>query len=1286
MTDPIAYAALQVIPTVQGIAGQLDSQLTGPLVSAGRSAGQAAGRAVAQGIEQKRAEVEKASAALAAARDKEADTAGKVRVAEAKLQELRDRGNASASQLARAEEALATAERNANRATQARERAVQGLTDARARLANHTDEAVQSESRFANALSGMTSRLGPAAKQLAAVSAATAGIGSAMEIASQAMETEQLNDKLAAQLGAGPEMAAEFGGIAGRLYANAYGENLGEVNEALKNVWQQGLLDEDATSGEIESVTASVLDLAGAFDQDVSGAAAAVGTILKTGLAPDAQSAMDILTRGFQQGADKSGDLLDTFIEYPALFQALGLSAADATGILSQGLSAGAFNADKVADALKEFQIRATDGSESSKAAYEALGLSAEQMTAQIAAGGAGAREGLDTVLDRLRAMEDPVQRNAAAVGLFGTQAEDLAGALFALDPSEAVAGLGEVDGAATRLGETLADNTSTSLEKLKRGLQTELVAALTDSAHWIDQNRTTAMILAGAVGTLGAALVTAKVAAMGYAVAQGTMAAAQGAGTAALAGNTLALGAYTVATGVIRGATLAWSAVQWVLNAALSANPIGLVVVAIAALVAGIVLAYNKSETFRAIVQGLWDGIKTGASFVWDNVLKPFFSWWSDNFQKAGEIASGLATKAGEAKDWIVDHFTSLISFVVGMPGKIRSAAAGLWDGITDTFRSAINWVISRWNSFRLGFDFTIPVIDKHVSFTIDTPDLPLLAGGGIAGRTAAGLLWGPGTGTSDSILGVDANGIPTARVSTGEGVVTEDAMRNGGAQLVAALNAGWTPPAEWLNNMVRGGARLAHGRYDGSLRGIGLEEDNPLVAAVLGLRSLLHDGDVTGNLSSLGVEEDNPAVSAALGLRSLLLGDYDGSLRGIGLEEDNPLVDLGLGVGGLLRGDYRGNLRALGVEEDSPLVDAGLGLGGLLRGDYTGNLSNLGLEEDHPLVAAALDARRFLAGVPGFADGGLVDTQSWVRGEAGKPYQYAGTGNPSWDCSAIQGGIWAKLNGKNPNARYFTTESDFSQFGFLPGPGGPGDFTIGVMRGGGGPNSHMSGRLGDLKVESSGSDGVEVGSGAKDPSEFPLQWHFPIPGNPLTEGSPGTLGGLGGGVGSSPGGFSGGSPGSSSSSPSGVTGSGTRPPGTAVPVWVDNMPASFGAAPGSATGPGVVPGVGGAPSEPAAPGVGGTGVDQHYGAGHPAEGQQSDPWAEWAKGAADGFGKYLEGNWKEMLNSALAVAGIGAGMSGGGNTYNLIGPDPRQAAMAVERLHRRQIAAARRIGGFGR
>ena len=60
-----------------------------------------------------------------------------------------------------------------------------------------------------------------------------------------------------------------------------------------------------------------------------------------------------------------------------------------------------------------------------------------------------------------------------------------------------------------------------------------------------------------------------------------------------------------------VRAATVAWTAVQWLLNAALTANPVGLVVVAIAALAAGVVIAYKKSETFRAAVDKAWDVLR---------------------------------------------------------------------------------------------------------------------------------------------------------------------------------------------------------------------------------------------------------------------------------------------------------------------------------------------------------------------------------------------------------------------------------------------------------------------------------------------------------------------------------------------------------------------------------------------------------------------------------------------------------------------------------------------------
>src|SRR5690606_34669072 len=81
---------------------------------------------------------------------------------------------------------------------------------------------------------------------------------------------------------------------------------------------------------------------------------------------------------------------------------------------------------------------------------------------------------------------------------------------------------------------------------------------------------------------------------------------------------------AYRVATLAVAAATKVWTGIQWLFNAAMSANPIGLVVVAIAALVAGIVLAYKRSETFRNIVQTAFRAIGAAATWLWENAIKP--------------------------------------------------------------------------------------------------------------------------------------------------------------------------------------------------------------------------------------------------------------------------------------------------------------------------------------------------------------------------------------------------------------------------------------------------------------------------------------------------------------------------------------------------------------------------------------------------------------------------------------------------------------------------------------
>jgi phage-related minor tail protein len=360
------------------------------------------------------------------------------------------------------------------------------LTAAVADLQAATEDASQGAGGLSDAFAGGVaggaivagiSALGGAVK---AAFSKLAELGS--EAFSQAMDFDVGRDKLQAQLGLSAEQAKKMGQLAGDLYSQAYGDSIGEVNEALRSVTLNVGLNADTQAQQLQQVTASVLDLAHAFDQDLGETARAVGKLLKTGLAANAREAMDVLTRGFQLGNDEAGDLLEVINEYSTSFRDVGLDAKTFMGILRQGLAGGARDADKVADAIKEFGIRSKDASKQSAEGFEALGLNAQKMTALFARGGTEAAGGLDLVLDKLRAMEDPVKRNEVAVKLFGTQSEDLARALNSIDPSEAVAALGEVGGAADKMGKDLADNSATRFESWKRTVQTNIITFIADN------------------------------------------------------------------------------------------------------------------------------------------------------------------------------------------------------------------------------------------------------------------------------------------------------------------------------------------------------------------------------------------------------------------------------------------------------------------------------------------------------------------------------------------------------------------------------------------------------------------------------------------------------------------------------------------------------------------------------------------------------------------------------------------------------------------------------------
>ena len=86
------------------------------------------------------------------------------------------------------------------------------------------------------------------------------------------------------------------------------------------------------------------------------------------------------------------------------------------------------------------------------------------------------------------------------------------------------------------------------------------------------------------------------------------------------------------------------------------------------------------------------------------------------------------------QAKDWAIRKLQELLSWLSGLPGRVSRAVSGLFDGIPKAFRGAVNSVIGAWNNlhFTIGGGSIMGV--SIPSITLNTPNIPFLAKGGIA------------------------------------------------------------------------------------------------------------------------------------------------------------------------------------------------------------------------------------------------------------------------------------------------------------------------------------------------------------------------------------------------------------------------------------------------------------------------------------------------------------------------------------------------------------------------
>lgn len=526
-----------------------------------------------------------------------------------------------------------------------------------------------------------------------------------------AMDQDAIGAKIAAQQGQGVEAAHAYGATAGKVWAQGWGESVEAVGDTLNNVVGAGLVS-DAPGNDIESLTRKAQILGDVMGADVKGSIEAVQQMIRNGLVPDAAAGFDLIAAGMQGGVDKAEDLNDTLVEYSTKFRDMGLSGADAMGLMSQGLKAGARDADTVADAIKEFQIRATDGSTSSADAFKALGLDAKKMTAQFSKGGPEASAGLQTVLDKLKAMKDPAERNAAAVGLFGTKAEDLGQALYALDLNTAAKDFNNVAGAVDKAGKTVAETDSAKLERFKRSAQqmattiaADLVPSLASMGKWIKENQEWLKPLAVTLGIVTVAIIAINLATRAWTAAQAAWASVQGIATAA----------------------------QWLFNAALWASPITWIVIGILALIAVIVIIATKTTWFQQAWNWAWGGIKAGALAVWN---------WLKDVLWPGIVAvwNGIVSGAVAAKNGLVTAWNAVMSFIGGVRDFFMRTFNAIGDFIAagfnrgrDAARSAVNMIIGFVNGAIGGLNALINGANKIPGVNIgNIGTIPKLASGG--------------------------------------------------------------------------------------------------------------------------------------------------------------------------------------------------------------------------------------------------------------------------------------------------------------------------------------------------------------------------------------------------------------------------------------------------------------------------------------------------------------------------------------------------------------------------
>jgi phage-related minor tail protein len=502
------------------------------------------------------------------------------------------------------------------------------------------------------------------ADQLSAVGDKIQDIGTkAMDAYS---ETENAVTKVNAYFGETGQAAEESANVIKSVYSDGVGESMDSVADAVLMV-KKNLGDLSET--DLTNLTQQAITLDELYGIDMNETLRGVNSLMQQyGLT--AQEAMDYIVVGTQNGLDKTNELGDNLSEYAGKFSQAGYSASEYFQLLDNGLKNGAYNLDKVNDAINEVTTRLVDGT-----LGESIGsfsTKTQELFTSWQNGGATQKQVIDSIVADIGNCTNQQEALNLAALAFGTMAED--GNLKFITSLTSVGSTYEsVKGSA----QGMFDATTTPMQQMEsntRKLQQALVPLgekLAELANAILPP------LVSVITTIGGWFERLPGPVQNFVIILGAL-----------------LAAFTALTPVIAAISVAMGALN------VSMLPIIAVIAAVAAAIAGIIAIIQNWGAITQWFGELWNTICTGIGAMVDSLKAWFSNLWT-HLQSVWEGICNVVQTAVMLLGSIIQGAVDIITLPFQMIWEnCKGIVSSVWEGIKSVVSSAIHAVSSTISS----------------------------------------------------------------------------------------------------------------------------------------------------------------------------------------------------------------------------------------------------------------------------------------------------------------------------------------------------------------------------------------------------------------------------------------------------------------------------------------------------------------------------------------------------------------------------------------------------------